>query len=99
MTVQHSAGLEPAVGTAFEMYLAWSETTLTVRPGQTALQALVEAGVAIEPGCQTGGCGLCAIAYVEGDIIHKDACLTTADRERYFCPCVSRAKTRIVLAQ
>ena len=41
---------------------------------------------------------MCAIAYVEGDIVHKDGCLTTSDRERYFYPCVSRAKTWIVLA-
>ena len=46
-----------------------------------------------------GGCGMCATAYVEGDIIHKDGCLNASDRERYFCPCVSRARTRVVLAQ
>ena len=55
--------------------------------------------MAVEPGCQTGGCGMCVTAYVEGDIIHKDGCLSVFDRERYFCPCVSRARTRIVLAQ
>jgi len=71
---------------AFEIYLAWSDTTLKVRPGQTGPQALVEDGVAIEPGYHTGGCGMCAIAYVKGDIIHKDGCLTTSDRERYFSP-------------
>lgn len=90
---------EPAALTdTFEIYLAWSDTTIIVRPGQTALQALADAGVAVEPGCQTGGCGMCATAYVEGDVIHKDGCLSASDRERYFCPCVSRARTRIVLA-
>jgi hypothetical protein len=54
--------------------------------------------VPVELGCQTGGY-MCATAYVEGDIIHKDGRLSVCDRERYFCPCVSRAKTRIVLAQ
>lgn len=83
---------------AFEIFLAWSETTLVVGPGESALEVLVRAGVPVEPGCQTGGCGTCVTAYVEGDVIHKDACLGPGDRERLFCPCVSRAATRIVLA-
>ena len=52
----------------------------------------------VEPGCRTGGCGECVTEYVEGDVIHKDACLQITERDRYFCPCVSRAKTRIVIA-
>lgn len=82
----------------FEIYLAWSDVTLTVGPTQSALQVLLEAGLPIEPGCQTGGCGTCVTEYVEGDVIHKDACLNTSEREHSFCPCVSRARTRIVLA-
>lgn len=84
--------------TAFEIYLAWSDVTLQVSADKSALQVLLDAGVPIEPGCQTGGCGACATAYVEGDIVHKDACLSAADRQHMFCPCVSRARTRIVLA-
>jgi ferredoxin len=83
---------------AFEILLAWSDVTLTAEPGQTALAALLSAGVAIEPGCGSGGCGMCATAYVEGDIEHKDACLTSFEREHLFCPCVSRGRSRIVLA-
>ncbi|MGD9828872.1 MAG: 2Fe-2S iron-sulfur cluster-binding protein [Hyphomicrobiaceae bacterium] len=83
---------------SFEIFLAWSETTLVVAPHQTALEVLIAAGLPVEPGCQTGGCGMCATEYVEGDVIHKDGCLTAADRVRYFCPCVSRARGRIVLA-
>jgi vanillate O-demethylase ferredoxin subunit len=86
-------------GANFEIYLAWSDRTLKVEAGQSALQVLLEAGVAISPGCLTGGCGECATAYIEGDIIHKDSCLNIADRQRLFCPCVSRARTRIVIAE
>jgi vanillate O-demethylase ferredoxin subunit len=84
---------------SFEIYLAWSDCTLKVEANQTALQVLLEAGVSISPGCLTGGCGECATAYVEGDMIHKDTCLNAADRQRLFCPCVSRARTRIVIAE
>jgi ferredoxin len=86
------------LGAAFDIYLAWSDRNVRVHADTTALAALLAAGVPVEPGCQTGGCGSCTLAYVEGDIIHKDACLSVADRARYFCPCVSRAATRIVLA-
>ena len=85
-------------GHPFEIYLATSDRHLAVGPDTTALNALLAAGIAIEPGCQTGGCGMCTIPYVEGDLLHKDMCLTAADRRKYFCPCVSRAATRIVLA-
>lgn len=88
---------DPLPAGAFEIYLAWSERTLLVPPGASALAVLLAAGVPVEPGCQTGGCGGCITEYVEGDVVHKDACLGVADRDRYFCPCVSRARTRIVL--
>jgi len=83
---------------SFEIYLAWSDVTLTVRPTQSALEVLLAAGLPIEPGCQTGGCGSCTTDFVEGDVIHKDSCLSEGDRQRSFCPCVSRARTRLVLA-
>lgn len=83
---------------AYEILLAWSDVTLTVGPHQTALDVLLSAGAAIEPGCGTGGCGMCSIDYVEGDIEHKDACLTSSEREHLSCPCLSRGKSRIVLA-
>ena len=89
---------QEAADGSFEIYLAWSDQVLKVGADQTALEVLLQAGVSIEPGCQTGGCGDCATAYVEGDVIHKDLCLNGEDRERFFCPWVSRAITRIVLA-
>jgi len=88
---------EAAAGT-FEIHLVWSDKVLSVGPDQSALHVLLAANVPVEPGCMTGGCAECMTAYVEGDIVHRDSCLNEADRERYFCPCVSRAKTRIVLA-
>lgn len=83
---------------SFEILLAWSDRTLSVGPETTALASLLEAGIPVEPGCLTGGCGMCATEYVEGDVIHKDGCLSASEREHVFCPCVSRAHTRIVIA-
>lgn len=89
---------QSAANGSFEIYLAWSERVLNVGADQSALDVLLQAGIPIEPGCQTGGCRDCATAYVEGDVIHKDLCLNNEERKRFFCPCVSRAMTRIVLA-
>ena len=83
---------------SFVIYLAWSDKTVTVGPEATALSALLAAGAPVEPGCGTGGCGMCATTYVEGDIEHKDACLSSSEREHLFCPCVSRARGRLVVA-
>lgn len=44
----------------FEILLAWSDTRIRIASDQTALAALVEAGVPIEPGRITVGCGTCA---------------------------------------
>lgn len=85
-------------GGSFEIFLVWTEKTLIVGPEETALDVMLRAGLPVEPGCRTGGCGECVTEYVEGDIDHKDACLQLADRRHYFCPCVSRARTRIVIA-
>lgn len=81
----------------FEIFLVWSERTLHVPAGRSALDVLQEAGVAVDKGCENGECGTCSTEYVEGDVIHRDTCLTAATREHEFCPCVSRAKGRLVL--
>ncbi len=89
--------MRPVLNEPFEILLVWSETTIPVASDQTALAALLKAGVPVEPGCMTGGCGSCATRYIEGDVIHKDACLSASDREHEFCPCVSRARGVLVL--
>ena len=82
---------------AFEIYLVWADTTLTVAAHESALDVLLAAGVAVQPSCRSGYCGECAMAYVEGDLVHKDSCLNSGDRDHVFCPCVSRAHTKIVV--
>lgn len=81
----------------FEIWLVWSDRRLLVPAEETALSVLRAAGVPVEPGCMTGGCGECATRYVEGVLTHKDACLSPDDRKHLFCPCVSRATGTLVL--
>jgi len=89
--------LQQVLDEKFEIWLVWSDKRLNVAPVQTALEVLEAAGVPVEPGCKSGGCGECATPYVEGALIHKDACLNAGERNKMFCPCVSRAKGTLVL--
>lgn len=84
-------------GESFEIWLVWSDVRLSVGEHQTALSVLEQAGLPIEPGCMTGGCGECATEYVEGNVEHKDTCLNADERQRQFCPCVSRASGTLIL--
>lgn len=86
-----------SAGEPFEIYLVWSDATLTVAANETALDVLVAAGVPVQPSCRSGYCGECAMPYVEGDLLHNDSCLSDTDRNHVFCPCVSRAQTRIAV--
>jgi vanillate O-demethylase ferredoxin subunit len=83
-SIPGSSSLEASAPTsgAFEMQLAWSDRILVVNPDQTALAILLAEGFPVEPGCGAGGCGMCMTAYVDGDIVHKDACLSPSERAR-----------------
>lgn len=82
---------------ACEIHLVWRDVRIPVPAGTSLLDALIAAGVPIEPGCRVGSCGECVTEYVEGVVIHKDSCLSAAERVHRFCPCVSRATGTLVL--
>jgi ferredoxin-NADP reductase len=78
-----------------QLELRRSGVTIQVSSEQTLLDAMIDAGVDVQYGCQVGNCRSCATTVLEGEIDHRDAALSVADREEsnLFCPCVSRAKT------
>lgn len=87
-------------GTAFEVVLDRSGISLTVEPGQSILDAVAAAGVAVPSSCQEGTCGTCETIVLEGEPEHRDSVLTPADRARNDCMmiCISRARSeRLVL--
>ncbi len=81
----------------FELGLVWSDKRIQIAADVSALDGMINAGVPVEPGCRSGGCGECATPYVEGDVVHKDSCLSEKDWERMFCPCVLRARGTLAL--
>lgn len=84
----------------FELELAQSGVTLTVEPGTSVLDAMLDAGVPVESSCEEGTCGTCETDVLEGVPDHRDAVLTPAERDanQVMLVCVSRSCTpRLVL--
>jgi ferredoxin-NADP reductase len=79
--------------TAFRVDLARTGTSVLVTPEETVLEALRTAGVDLLSSCMQGTCGTCETTVLGGQVDHRDAVLTEAERatgDRMF-PCVSRS--------
>ncbi|WP_044563479.1 PDR/VanB family oxidoreductase [Azospirillum sp. B4] len=74
---------------------------VTVRPDQTLLAALREAGADLMYDCQRGECGLCALDVLDvaGGLDHRDVFLSDRQKAegRQMCVCVSRATGTVTL--
>ncbi|GLF98762.1 PDR/VanB family oxidoreductase [Streptomyces yaizuensis] len=90
----------PVRDAPFEVVMARSGTSVTVRPGATVLDAVRSAGADLLSSCGEGTCGTCETAVVAGEVDHRDALLTDEERatgDRMY-PCVSRSRgERLVL--
>lgn len=84
-----------AAAGSFTLELAKSGKTLEVGLGQTALEALADAGVEVPSSCEVGACGTCVTRVIDGIPDHQDSFLTDEEHSRNDCftPCCSRAKT------
>lgn len=84
---------EPIQDSAFDLVLASSGRRIAVRTGQSAAQALQDAGVPLVMSCEQGICGTCVTTVLDGAPDHRDHYLTEDDRQRNDCfmPCCSRA--------
>jgi ferredoxin-NADP reductase len=92
-------GPDPA-GDGFEVYLDYSELTITVPSGKSILQAVEEAGVEVLFSCREGTCGTCETRVLEGVPDHRDYVLSKEDREsgEMMMICCSRSRSpRLVL--
>lgn len=86
---------------AFEIELASNGRVIPVGQNQTALAALLAAGVDIPMSCEQGVCGTCLTGIQAGIPEHRDQYLTDDERAAndQFLPCCSRALSpRLVLA-
>lgn len=84
----------------FELEIASSGRVIPVAADQSALAALLAAGLDIPMSCEQGVCGTCLTGVKAGTPDHRDQYLTPEERaaNNQFLPCCSRASSpRLVL--
>jgi ferredoxin-NADP reductase len=84
---------------AAEVTFAASGRRVTAKPGQTILQAALEAGIDLPSSCTMGGCGACKVRRSSGSVVMSEPnCLTDREREAgYLLACCSYADTNLAI--
>jgi ring-1,2-phenylacetyl-CoA epoxidase subunit PaaE len=82
-----------------EVTFAASGRRVTARPGQTILQAGLEAGIDLPSSCTMGGCGACKVRKTSGTVVMSEPnCLSDREREAgYLLACCSYAETDLTI--
>ncbi|MFA4926957.1 MAG: PDR/VanB family oxidoreductase [Patulibacter sp.] len=80
----------------FEVELVQTGVTLTVEPGVSILDAVLDAGVDVDSSCEEGTCGTCETDVLEGVPDHRDVVLTDAEQAAgaVMMICVSRCRSK-----
>lgn len=84
----------------YEVELARSGRVLPIAPGQSILDALLDAGVDCSFACMQGTCGSCETRVLAGEPDHRDALLSAAQRSsgKVMLICCSGSRSdRLVL--
>ena len=97
-----SAAPQAAAADARSRYtvrLHQSGRELSVEPGHSLLQTLLDAGVDVPYSCEEGICGTCETRIIEGQADHRDSVLTQAekDSQRSLMVCVSGCKSETLV--
>ena len=91
---------KPAAEGGFDVKLARSNQTITVRAGQTILDALLNAGIAASYACREGVCGTCETQVIEGIPDHRDLFLSkeeqAASKTMMICCSGSKSPTLVL---
>ena len=86
--------------TTFTVDLARSALSLEVPAGATVMDVLRANGVEVASSCETGACGTCRVAVLDGEPVHNDVYLNDTEKQQgdQMMVCVSRARSdRLVL--
>jgi ferredoxin len=84
---------------AAEITFSSSGRRVTAKPGQTILQAGLEAGLDLPYSCTMGGCGACKVRKSSGTVVMSEPnCLTAREREDgYVLACCCYADTSVTI--
>lgn len=91
---------EPAVEGGFEVVLHRSGQRITIKSGETILDALIKRGVDVSYSCMEGVCGSCQVGVIEGTPDHRDLILSKEEREandRMLICCSGSKSAKLVL--
>lgn len=82
-------------GEGFQVEAHATGVTIDVEDGQTIVDALSKAGIAVEVSCEEGVCGTCLCDVLEGVPDHRDSFLTDEERDsnEMIMVCCSRSKS------
>jgi vanillate O-demethylase ferredoxin subunit len=85
----------PAAAGGFTVELRKSGKTLTILPGKTILDAVLDAGIAAPYSCMEGVCASCETPVIEGIPDHRDLVLSKEERaaNKVMMICCSGSKT------
>jgi vanillate O-demethylase ferredoxin subunit len=92
--------VEAVQGGSYVAELARSKQSITVPAGKSLLDALLDAGIAVDHSCREGVCGACETKVLEGEPEHRDGVLSKSERAsgKTMMVCVSGCKgARLVL--
>lgn len=95
-----AAGAPQDSDTAFEVECRQSNVTLRVAPAQSILDAMLDAGLDPLYDCKRGECGVCQVGVIEGEVDHRDYCLSESEKRagKVMHVCVSRSRAvRLVI--
>ena len=81
----------------FQIKISSTGATFAVPDSKTIIDVLTENGINIDMSCNTGLCKTCALKYLEGDVDHRDVVLSKKEQAEYLTPCVSRAKSDVLV--
>lgn len=90
-----AAPVQPGDDDAFTIEIEGTGQIIEVAAGQSAIQALADAGIAIPRSCEQGICGTCLTDVTAGTPDHQDMFLSDHEKAANDCftPCCSRALT------
>lgn len=95
-----SAAPPPDLAEGLQVSLPSRAIDVTVKPGQTILAALDEAGARIPFACENGICGTCEMRVLEGEPEHRDQLLTPEEQaanQTVMVCCAGARSKRLVL--
>jgi vanillate O-demethylase ferredoxin subunit len=83
----------------FKVKLGSSGRVIEVKPEQTVIEALGDAGIEVPTSCEQGVCGTCLTRVLEGQPDHRDSYLTPEEQGQndQFLPCCSRSKSPMLV--